>query len=120
MIAALRMPAFTHRHLARLQLGCLILALALLSRPLAGIEIPQPPILIPLAADLVPLSTGLQAPPTAFLHAFTLPAKQVLGLARDPAFAPKAASDAPFEIGQLGYPGRGAIDNPRGRSPPSF
>jgi len=59
----------------------LVLALALLALPLAGITIERAPILTPLATELVPLGTSLQsAPSSPFLPtSFMAPARLVLG-----------------------------------------
>src|SRR5215469_11422147 len=80
-IAAHRMSSYSGRYRCS-QLGCLLLALAVLSLPLAGRETGAEPLLVPLATRLVPLGPGLEAPQPAPLHVpdSAAPLKNVLGL----------------------------------------
>jgi len=120
-IAAFRMPSYTQRSICS-QVGCLVLALAVLALPLAGISAEPAPILTPLATQLVPLGTSLQSPPTSLFHlpSFAAPARLVLGPSPSAAFAPNADGEGQVQsIASRGFADSGAIDSPHGRSPPS-
>lgn len=60
-IATLHMLAGIWRRAAA-QLGCLVLALAIISIPLKGMPAPRPSSLIPLRTTFVPFDTNIQAP----------------------------------------------------------
>ena len=66
-IAAHRMSPYSGRYRCS-QLGCLFLALAVLSLPLAGRKTAAEPFLVPLATRLVSLGLGLEAPQSPPLH----------------------------------------------------
>jgi hypothetical protein len=119
-IAAFRMPSYTRRPICS-QLGCLVLALAVLALPLAG-SIERAPILTPLATELVPLSTSLQSPPSSHLalSSFLAPARFVLGPLPSAVFESDADSKGRIHnLTSFGFPDSRAIDIPNGRSPPS-
>jgi hypothetical protein len=110
------------RRLVCSQLGCLVLAVAVLALPLAGICIQREPILTPLARDLVPLGTSLQSPPSGHLDLPLLlaPARLVLGPLPLAAFGPNADSKGRIHnLASFVFPDSGSIDVPNGRSPPS-
>jgi hypothetical protein len=120
-IAAFRMPPYTRRPICS-QLGCLVLALAVLALPLAGIRLERAPILTALATDLVPLGTSLQSPLSGSLElpSFLAPARPVLGPLPSAVFGPNADSKGRIHnLTTLGFPDSRAIDIPNGRSPPS-
>jgi hypothetical protein len=110
------------RRLVCSQLGCLVLAVAVLALPLAGISIERAPILTPLAAELVPLGTNLQLPPSGHLDLPSLiaPVRLVLGPLPLAAFGPNADSKGRIHnLTSFGFPDSRSIDLPNGRSPPS-
>jgi hypothetical protein len=120
-IAAFRMPSYTRRPICS-QLGCLVLALAMLALPLAGFRVERAPILTPLASELVPLGTSLQSPPAGPLDlpSFLAPARLVLGPLPPAVFEPNADSKGRIHnLPNFGFPDSRAIDIPNGRSPPS-
>ena len=120
-IVAFRMPPYTRRSICS-QLGCLVLALALLALPLGGTGTERAPILTPLATELVPLGTSLQSPPTNLLYlpSFAAPARLVLGPLPSTVLAPNPDTDGRVHtITSLGFADSRAIDSPHGRSPPS-
>jgi hypothetical protein len=100
----------------------LVLTLAVLALPMAGIAQERAPILTPLATELVPLGTSLQSPPAGRLHppSFLAPGRLVLGPLRSASFRPNAHSSGRIRgITSPGFPDSHAIDIPNGRSPPS-
>jgi hypothetical protein len=110
------------RRLVCSQLGCLVLAAAVLALPLAGLRIEGAPILTPLATELVPLATSLQSPPGGHLDLPSLlaPARLALGPLPLAAFEPNADSKGRIHnLASFGFPDSGSIDVPNGRSPPS-
>jgi hypothetical protein len=119
-IAALRMSAYS-RVSIRSQLYCLVLALALIALPAAGMKVEDSPFLTVLATELGPLGTSLQGPPPGLLHLPPLggAAKLVLGgVSSTPRTNP--AGEGRFQ--KIRIPRRAdsaAIDGPHGRSPPS-
>ena len=101
----------------------MILALALLALPLAGIRVERTPILTPLATELVPLGTSLQSPPYTDFHPPLLaaPTRIVLGLFFSIVFSPNPDPDGRVQnLASPGFPDSGAVDSPHGRSPPSL
>src|SRR5215472_620067 len=94
-IAAHRMSPYSHRYRSS-QLGCLFLALTVLSLPLAGRKTAAEPFLVPLATRLVPLGPGLEAPQPAPLHLpdSAAPLKIVLGLPAAIGIHPRDSSRA--------------------------
>jgi hypothetical protein len=120
-IAAFRIPRYTRRSICS-QLGCLVLALAVLALPLAGIRIERAPILTPLATELVPLGTSLQSPLSGPLNlsSFLAPSRLVLGPLPSAVLGPNADSKRRIHnTTGFGFPDSHAIDIPNGRSPPS-
>ena len=120
-IAAFRMPPYTRRPICS-QLGCLVLALAVLTLPLAGIRFERAPILTPIATELVPLATSLQSPPSSpvDLPSLLAPARLVLGPLPSAVFGPNADSKGLIHnLTSFGFPDSRPIDIPNGRSPPS-
>jgi len=100
----------------------LVLALAALALPLAGVSIDRAPILAPLATELVPLGTSLQSPPSSHLDlpSFLAPARLVLGPLPSAVFGPNADSKGWIHnLTSFGFPDSRAIDITNGRSPPS-
>ncbi len=115
------MSPYTRRSICS-QLGCLVLALAVLALPLAGISIERAPILTPLATELVPLGMSLQSPPSSHLDlpSFLAPARLVIGPLPSAALGPNADSKGRIRnLTSLGSPDSRPIDIPNGRSPPS-
>jgi len=113
------MPSYTRRSICS-QLGCWVLALAVLALPLAG-SIEYEPILTPLATELVPLGTSLQSAPNSHfnLPPFLAPARLVLGPLPFTAFEPNADCKARIRLTSFDFPDSRSIDVPNGRSPPS-
>jgi len=100
----------------------LVLALALLALPLAGITIERAPILTPLATELVPLGTRVESPPAVHLHlpSFLAPVRLVLGPLPSAVFEPDADRKSRLRNNfRPAFPDSRAIDSPNGRSPPS-
>jgi len=115
------MPPYIPRPICS-QLGCWILALAVLALPLAGISVERAPILIPLATELVPLGTSLQSPPSGpvDLPSLLASARLVLGPLSSAVLGPNADGKGQIRnLTSLGFPDSRAIDIPNGRSPPS-
>ena len=117
-IAAHRMSPYSGRYLCS-QLGCLLLALAVLSLPLAGRKTASEPILVPLATRLVPLGPGLEAPQPPPLHVpdSAAPLKIVFGLPAVLGIHPRDCNHA------IRLPASLMTDSlrgltPNGRSPP--
>jgi hypothetical protein len=111
-----------NRRLIFSQLGCLVLALALLALPLAGITIQRAPILTPLATYLVPLGTSLQSPPISLFHptSFMAPARLVLGPLPSAVFEPDVDGKGRLRNnGSPAFSDSQALESPNGRSPPS-
>ena len=77
--AALRMLLYTQRR-AGLQLGCLLLALALLTIPLNGVATPEASSLSPLRTTFIPFEAAIQSPsPTVVQFSLaTLAAKKIV------------------------------------------
>jgi|HubBroStandDraft_1064217.scaffolds.fasta_scaffold129627_3 hypothetical protein len=110
------------RRLVCSQLGCLLLALAVLALPLAGVRIERAPILTPLATELVPLGTSLQSPPSSHfaLPSFLAPTRLDLAPLPSVVFGPNADSKGQIRnLTSFGFPDSRTIDLPNGRSPPS-
>jgi len=100
----------------------LVLALAALALPLAGVSIDRAPILAPLATELVPLGTSLQSPPSSHLDLPSLlaPARLDLGPLPSAVFGPNVDSKGRIHsLASFGFPDSRSIDLPNGRSPPS-
>ena len=118
-IAAHRMSTYSGRYRCS-QLGCLVLALAVLSLPLAGRKTAAEPILVPLATRLVPLGPGLEAPHPAPLHLpdSAAPLKIVFGLPAVLGIQPRDCTHGirpPAFLTTDSLPGL----TPHGRSPPA-
>jgi hypothetical protein len=103
------------------QLFGVILALALLVLPLAGIRAEEPTILAPLATSLIPLGSALQSPAQTLSDLPTLvtATKMVLGPLSSAAFAPSQDCLAGLHKLSLSWLHSDLTDGPRGRSPPA-
>jgi hypothetical protein len=109
-------------HPIRSQLGCLVLALAVLALPLAGIRFERARVLVPLATELVPLGTSVQLPASNQLDlpSFLVPTRLLLGPLPFAVFGLNAGSNGRIRnLISLGFSDSRAIDIPNGRSPPS-
>ncbi|HKM99120.1 MAG TPA: hypothetical protein VJX23_01290 [Candidatus Binataceae bacterium] len=120
-IAAFRMVPYTCRRI-RSQLCSLVVALAFVALPMAGVEAAPAPILTPLATQLVPLGTGLESPPAVPFEvpAFAAPAKTVLGLLTPAALEPeREIGGRPISFTLARPADSDLADAPHGRSPPA-
>src|SRR5580698_5076396 len=120
-IAAFRMPRYSQLSICS-QLGCLVLAFAVLALPLAGIRFERAPILTPLASELVPLAASLQSLPSGpvDLPSLLTPARLILGPLPSAVFRPNAKTKGQIRsLTSLRFSDSPPTDIPHGRSPPS-
>src|SRR5208283_4150525 len=115
------MPSYTRRTICP-QLCCLVLTVALLVLPLAGVRVESAPILSPLVTELVPLGASLRSPPASQFPppSFAALGRLLLGPLPRASLVPSAGSNGRIHnITSPGFADSRASDHPHGRAPPS-
>lgn len=116
----LRMLAYSART-AGSQLCCVLLTLAVLALPLAGVKPQRGAILLPLATHLVPLDRSVQQPAGTNSQVPSLlgPGRLVLGPPTSPSVTLNLYDQRRFRFTSSDFCDQGVIERPTGRSPPS-